>query len=137
MLLDRKNLIITGAVCTVALAALLWLLLRPGLKDDFDIETSLQPDTHLSSRPVDPADPGYASLEEGIPDGYGINKRPDGAVYVGNFQNGQSHGRGKLTYPGGASYEGEFSEGQPHGKGICTYSSGRTEDCEFLLGQRQ
>ena len=134
---SRRNLLIIGTVSAILLVIAAWLLFRTGLKDDFVIENSIESDSHLAVARTDATGATSLTLNEGMPDGYGVNKRPDGSVYVGNFRDGQSHGSGKITYPGGASFEGEFQEGVPHGSGVCTYSSGKSEDCEFLLGQRQ
>lgn len=134
---SRRHLILAGISISGLVLIVAWLIVRSGLEDDFVIESDIQTDSHLTTARTDSSGTTPLTLKDGIPDGYGVNKRPDGSVYVGNFQDGQSHGTGKLTYPGGASYAGEFEDGMPHGKGICTYSSGKSEDCEFLLGQRQ
>jgi len=137
MVISKLQLSLLSVAIVAVTAVLTWLLLKPGLQEDFTIGTSIKPDTYIATK-LDETDPQESAVpQSGIPDGYGIVTHPDGSTYVGNFVNGQSHGQGKITYSGGASYEGIFSEGMPHGKGVCTYSSGQTEDCVFLLGQRQ
>ena len=49
--------------------------------------------------------------ENGVPEGRGVFKYPDGAVYDGEFKGGQPEGRGVYKYPDGAVYDGEFKGG--------------------------
>ena len=137
MVLSRLQLILLGVALVLVAALTAWLLLKSELREDFTIETSIKPDTYTATKMDESPAQEPASLQSGIPDGYGYVTHPDGSVYMGNFLNGLSNGQGKIIYPGGASYEGKFSEGLPNGKGVCTYSSGESEDCVFLLGQRQ
>lgn len=48
----------------------------------------------------------------------------NGDKYVGEFLNGQLHGKGIYTYANGDKYEGEFIDGKFTGKGTFTFSDG-------------
>ena len=137
MLDSRKKLLLLGAIVILSAITVSLLIYRSWKKQNFDIETSLKPDTYISTKIDNSETPADASTNTEIANGYGVVKHADGSIYVGNFANGRENGKGKITYPGGASYEGYFKEGLPDGKGVCTYSSGESEDCVFLLGQRQ
>jgi hypothetical protein len=50
--------------------------------------------------------------------------KPDGAKYVGKWQDGKRHGQGTMTYPDGAKYVGEWQDGKRHGQGTYTYPDG-------------
>ena len=47
-----------------------------------------------------------------------------GGKYVGEFRNGQLHGKGKHIYSDGSTYVGEFREGNFNGQGILSYVNG-------------
>ena len=47
-------------------------------------------------------------------------------TYIGNFKNGEKHGKGTIHYYNGDKFVGEFFNGKKNGKGIFTYSSGET-----------
>ena len=47
-----------------------------------------------------------------------------GTVYVGEFQNGVSHGTGTMFYANGDRYEGDFKFGRPFGRGMSINSDG-------------
>lgn len=134
---SRKKLYLLSAAVILSAVTISLLIYRSWKRENFDIKTSLKPDTYITTKIDESAAPEAAAPKHGIADGYGVVTHADGSVYVGNFINGKETGNGKITYPGGASYEGEFKEGLPDGRGVCTYSSGRSEDCVFLLGQRQ
>ena len=36
--------------------------------------------------------------------------KPDGAKYVGEWQDGKRHGQGTMTYPDGAKFVGEYKD---------------------------
>lgn len=43
---------------------------------------------------------------------------PDGAIYTGQFQHGQKHGKGQLKNMDGEVCIGEFVDDQKHGLGV-------------------
>ena len=44
-------------------------------------------------------------------------------------------GRGKIIWPDGAVYEGEWKDGQKHGRGKYTHVDGTVYDCEWKACQ--
>lgn len=108
-------------------------------KDDKDvvIETRIESGGIVTTEPVLELSGVSSLLTMEQPAGVGVLKFSNGRVYIGELENGDAHGKGKVTYLGGASFEGQFSEGVPHGEGMCTYSSGESVQCEFIMGQRQ
>ena len=72
--------------------------------------------------------------------GDGIYNFEDGAIYVGEFKDGNFHGQGTVTYPDGGSYVGEWEDDNMHGKGTLTdadgtISTGLFEDGEFVKAE--
>jgi hypothetical protein len=54
--------------------------------------------------------------------GFTIAYYLDGRVYVGQCENGKSHGRGWMRYADRSCYDGDWSDGEKHGKGILKYA---------------
>lgn len=63
--------------------------------------------------------------------GNGVFSFKDGAVYVGQFKNGQLHGQGKLGFAEGGYYEGAFDHGKFQGKGVLLYANGKKITGDF------
>ena len=59
---------------------------------------------------------------------------PDGAVYQGDFVNGQRHGQGKYTFSDGGCYEGSWKDGRYDGYGTCVWEDGRKYQGEWKQG---
>ncbi len=59
-------------------------------------------------------------------DGTGRYLYMDGAVYVGQFEDGQPSGRGKVTYVNGDGYTGGWFGNAPDGEGTFTFANGRS-----------
>ena len=57
--------------------------------------------------------------------GRGKFKYPSGAVYQGEFVDGEIHGVGKLVYSDGREYVGEWVHRYQEGKGKMTMADGR------------
>eukprot|EP00913_Durusdinium_trenchii_P034785 g32539.t1 len=57
--------------------------------------------------------------------GYGEETWPDGARYVGEYENGLKSGRGDFTWADGSSYSGQFFENDIHGEGKYSWEDGR------------
>ena len=55
---------------------------------------------------------------------FGTQNLPDGERYVGEFRNGERHGRGTSTLADGERYIGEFRDGKRHGLGSFTTADG-------------
>jgi hypothetical protein len=68
-------------------------------------------------------------------DGKGVMKYPDGAVYDGEWKDGQQHGEGKYTWSNGHIYVGEFRNGNLNGRGVYTYTDGAVYDGEWKDGR--
>ncbi|HRI60261.1 MAG TPA: caspase family protein [Saprospiraceae bacterium] len=56
--------------------------------------------------------------------GTGKYRYSTGAVYSGQFVNGNREGKGKLTFPNNNVYEGQFSRNRINGEGTMIYSMG-------------
>jgi hypothetical protein len=48
------------------------------------------------------------------------------ARYIGEFKNGNRHGRGKFTFANGNIYDGEWVDNAEHGLGKFTQTAGCT-----------
>ncbi len=59
-----------------------------------------------------------------------------GGEYSGETANGLPQGKGSLKLPDGTRYEGDWKEGKPHGRGIVTYPSGGVYGGEIKEGKR-
>ncbi|XP_020820963.2 radial spoke head 10 homolog B [Phascolarctos cinereus] len=78
---------------------------------------------------------------KGIQNGFGTHtwflKRIPGSQYplrneyVGDFVNGDRHGRGKFFYASGAMYDGEWVSNKKHGFGRLTFKNGRIYEGQF------
>ena len=67
----------------------------------------------------------------------GLFKWPDGAVYDGEFVNGQREGHGKYTFGDGVRYNGAWKEGRYDGFGyVTTLDLGEKTSClrKLLFG---
>ena len=63
-----------------------------------------------------------------------LNTWPDGAVYDGDFVNGQRQGHGKYTFADGGQYEGAWKDGRYDGFGECTWEDKRKYRGEWRNG---
>lgn len=68
-------------------------------------------------------------------DGYGIERWPDGSVFVGDFCKGEKHGRGRFVWATGCVYEGEFERDTIHGEGVHVWSDGRGYTGQWRYGR--
>ncbi len=55
---------------------------------------------------------------------FGTATHPNGQKYVGEFKDGNSHGKGVHTWPDGSKYVGEHKDGKKHGQGVRTWPDG-------------
>lgn len=57
--------------------------------------------------------------------GFGKYRFPSGAIYEGNFLNGEVHGEGVCRYDDGSIYQGQWEFRYPQGKGTKIYPDGK------------
>jgi hypothetical protein len=62
---------------------------------------------------------------------HGTVTYPNGAVYVGEFRDGEKSGQGTLSFPSGATYVGGFRDDEKSGQGTYTWPSGAMYVGEF------
>ncbi len=67
--------------------------------------------------------------------GQGIYIYPSGAVYIGDFRNGEIHGVGVCYYSDGSKYQGEWAFRYPNGKGTKTFTDGAKRTGLWKNGQ--
>jgi hypothetical protein len=74
--------------------------------------------------------------KDGYMHGTGIHTWADGRVaYVGEWKNGNKHGRGNCSFADGSRYEGEWKSGSQHGQGARIYPDGARYEGEWLNGR--
>ena len=61
----------------------------------------------------------------------------DGAIYDGDWLNGQRNGQGKITYPSGNIYEGDWENGVKQGNGKMTFANGNIYEGGIENNMRQ
>ena len=71
---------------------------------------------------------------DGIMEGNGIIKYPDGTWYEGQFKNDKYEGKGKIMFKNGGSYEGDFKNNLMNGKGKYIYPDGKIFEGDFQNG---
>ena len=64
-------------------------------------------------------------FKDGQPHGKGTTTSPDGDKYVGEHKDGQPHGKGSAFSPDGNKYVGEFKDDMYNGKGTFTFTDGK------------
>ena len=74
-------------------------------------------------------------IENGIPNGQGIETFIDGFKYVGEFKDGDKHGQGTEIWSSGEKYVGEFKNGKRNGQGTTTFPDGSKYVGEYKNGQ--
>ncbi|MFU8814418.1 MAG: hypothetical protein ACNA7W_03670 [Pseudomonadales bacterium] len=72
---------------------------------------------------------------DGLPDGHGIEIRPDGSRYVGEFRQGSRAGVGMLESLEGV-YHGDWQDDLPEGDGVFQAADGARYEGAWLQGER-
>lgn len=67
--------------------------------------------------------------------GTGTYLTPGGAIYVGQFLNGEIHGQGICTYADGSRYEGQWQHRYPDGYGTKIWADGQKFSGQWQRGQ--
>jgi len=67
--------------------------------------------------------------------GKGIYIYPSGAIYIGEFRNGEIHGIGACHYSDGSKYQGEWVYRYPEGRGTKTFADGTKWTGRWKKGQ--
>ncbi|MBR9921883.1 MAG: peptidase C14 caspase catalytic subunit p20 [Bacteroidetes bacterium] len=67
--------------------------------------------------------------------GKGIYIYPSGAIYIGEFKDGEIHGIGVCNYSDGSKYQGNWKARYPHGKGTKTFADGTKWTGKWVQGQ--
>lgn len=75
------------------------------------------------------------ALEAGWANGKGSLNLPNGAKYVGDWQNSREHGQGRMEWPDGSWYDGDWRSGKPHGYGQYRTAEGRLLTGKFVDGE--
>lgn len=67
--------------------------------------------------------------------GQGIYIYPSGAIYIGDFVNGEIHGIGACYYSDGSKYQGNWKNRYPEGKGTKIFADGTQWSGSWVKGQ--
>ncbi|MEO0723679.1 MAG: caspase family protein [Bacteroidota bacterium] len=78
---------------------------------------------------------GYGCVNGNCENGFGTYVSAGGAVYVGQFRNGEIHGQGICTYGDGSRYEGQWAHRYPEGFGTKRWADGREYSGQWRRGQ--
>jgi hypothetical protein len=96
------------------------------------------PKSMVNPRGVKPAltkNKGTGCISGDCQNGKGVYVFPSGAVYTGEFRNGEIHGTGVCHYSDGSQYKGHWEHRQPHGQGTMTYADGSSRTGQWRHGQ--
>lgn len=74
---------------------------------------------------------GEWDVDKNIRHGRGIQIWPDGAKYIGYWQNGKACGKGKLYHSDGDINEGEWDNDKPNGYGVYIHEDGTRYEGEW------
>lgn len=77
----------------------------------------------------------YGCISGDCVNGQGIYAFRSGALYIGEFQNGEIHGTGVCHYSDGSKYKGEWKHRYPDGKGTKTAIDGSQRTGFWKKGQ--
>ena len=74
------------------------------------------------------------TFKDGLQDGSGTYRLPNGFEYSGEWVKGEITGQGRARYPNGSVYEGRFVAGKPDGQGKITYADGGSYEGDWVAG---
>ena len=74
--------------------------------------------------------------QNGKSHGVGTKVWKDGKEYSGDFKNDKLHGQGNFYYPDGKKFVGKFIDGKRHGEGTFTYPDGSAFIGKFSAGKQ-
>jgi len=74
-------------------------------------------------------------INNGKPNGQGIESYSDGEEYVGEWKNGKKQGLGIYNWNNGQKYVGEWKNGEKDGLGILSFPDGRNIIGEYRKGK--
>jgi len=74
-------------------------------------------------------------INNGKPNGQGIESYSDGEEYVGEWKNGKKQGLGIYNWNNGQKYVGEWKNGEKDGLGILSFPDGRKIIGEYRKGK--
>ncbi len=74
-------------------------------------------------------------INNGKPNGQGIESYSDGEEYVGEWKNGKKQGLGIYNWNNGQKYVGEWKNGEKDGLGILSFPDGRNFIGEYRKGK--
>ena len=57
----------------------------------------------------------------------------DCAIYIGEFKDGQMHGKGEFSWPSGIKYKGQFKHGYIDGQGLIIGPNGEQFTQKFTM----
>jgi hypothetical protein len=84
-----------------------------------------QPDEKPAAQPEPPAKEMQTGCVSGdCRNGKGIYIYPSGAIYIGEFKDGEIHGIGACHYSDGSKYQGEWVSRYPEGRGTKIFPDG-------------
>jgi len=67
-----------------------------------------------------------------IRSGFGVHLSSDGTIYMGNWENDQMNGSGRIQFSSGAIYQGELVNNCFQGRGQYTWPNGSHFDGTFV-----
>lgn len=74
-------------------------------------------------------------FKQGQLHGKGILYYKDGDKYIGNWDSGQRQGKGRMVFSNGDEYLGDFKNNQIEGEGALTFANGNRYEGQFLSGK--
>lgn len=76
-------------------------------------------------------------FKDGEPHGKGTIEWPNGEKYVGDFRYGEITGYGTLEKSDGSQYTGNLLNGKPHGYGTMNYANGSVYKGDWVNGEQE